>query len=83
LNVKIVKLKKPTKMSACANCGNMLSCGCQRTKASDGTSVCRSCIGSYEATLQNKKTQQPVKVEPKLNVWGKDRYKNLHKFIKQ
>jgi len=67
-------------MGACGNCGNMLSCGCQRTKASDGTAVCKSCVASYERSLQEKRSQ--VKTA-QLDEWGKDRYKNLHKFIKQ
>jgi transcription elongation factor Elf1 len=70
-------------MSACPNCGTKLSCGCQKKKASNGTFVCRGCITKYERSLQEQKPHtQPTKVEPKLNVWGKDRYKNLHKFIK-
>jgi DNA-directed RNA polymerase subunit M/transcription elongation factor TFIIS len=66
-------------MSACPNCGNQLSCGCQRRTASNGVTVCSSCLSSYEATLQTN-TQKNEK--PELQAWGKDRYKNLSKFIK-
>lgn len=70
-------------MSSCPNCGTKLSCGCQRKKASNGVTVCRSCITRYEKTLQVQKPQaQPTTVEPKLNGFGRERYKNLHKFIK-
>lgn len=70
-------------MSACANCGTVLSCGCQRKKASNGASVCRSCITKYEKTLMELKTQTQPTTEPQLNTWGRDRYKNLQKFIKK
>jgi len=39
-------------MSACPNCGKKLSCGCQRKKASNGTTVCASCKVSYENKLK-------------------------------
>lgn len=67
-------------MSACPNCGNQLSCGCQRRRASDGSTVCSSCLSAYESKLQNNKKQEPT--EPQNNIWGKDRYKNLNKFVK-
>jgi hypothetical protein len=66
-------------MSACSNCGRVLSCGCQKKVASDGKSVCKVCSSQYEATLASKAA---TPTEPQLNVWGKDRYKNLNKFIK-
>ena len=66
-------------MSVCPNCKATLSCGCQKKKASNGVVVCRSCVTKYERSLQEQKPQtQPTKVEPKLNAWGRDRYKNLH-----
>jgi uncharacterized protein YbaR (Trm112 family) len=84
-------------MSACPNCKSQLSCGCQRRTASNGTTVCSGCLAAYESKLQGIKptvvkkdlTRQPIKEKakattpPQLNVWGKDRYKNLHKFIKK
>ena len=33
-------------------CGNIISCGCQRRKASDGTMRCTKCIAAYEAQLK-------------------------------
>lgn len=42
-------------MAHCLNCKKSLSCGCQRKKASDGTSVCAHCITAYEAGIKNVK----------------------------
>jgi hypothetical protein len=69
-------------MGVCGNCKATLSCGCQKKKASNGVWVCRSCISRYEKTLQENKTQNTTTEKPVLNTWGKDRYKNLSKFIK-
>jgi hypothetical protein len=69
-------------MSSCPNCGNQLSCGCQRRTASNGVSVCSSCLSAYEASLKNSSSNQQTVEQPDLNTWGKDRYKNLSKFIK-
>lgn len=38
----------------CPNCGNQLTCGCQKRIASDKTQVCSSCYVRYEAALKNK-----------------------------
>ena len=38
-------------MAQCSNCKKSLSCGCQKRKASNGTSVCSNCIGTYEASI--------------------------------
>ena len=65
-------------MAACSNCGRVLSCGCQARTASDGKSVCTNCISAYEVNLKT-----PPATEPKLNTWGKDRYKHLEKFVKK
>ncbi len=35
----------------CPNCGNTLTCGCQKRVASDGAQVCTSCIASYEIKI--------------------------------
>jgi hypothetical protein len=35
----------------CTNCGAVLSCGCQRRTASDGTLCCDQCIQKYEQHL--------------------------------
>ena len=40
-------------MSTCPNCGKKLSCGCQKTKASDGRICCNSCIGFYNKSLRD------------------------------
>jgi hypothetical protein len=69
-------------MSACLNCKAVLSCGCQRKKASNGTSVCSNCIGAYEKSLKNQQPQQQTNTTD-LNAFGKDRYRNLNKFIKR
>lgn len=67
-------------MSACPNCKKKLSCGCQRRTASNGVAVCSGCLGAYEKTLKPQPAQTTE--TPNLNAWGKDRYKNLKKFIK-
>lgn len=45
----------------CNNCGSVLSCTCERLVAADGTSCCKTCIGSYNALnpKNNKQTQRP------------------------
>ena len=45
-------------MAICVNCGDHLSCGCQRRDASDGKSCCENCIAAYEAKLQQVKNEQ-------------------------
>ena len=67
-------------MSSCPNCGKKLSCGCQKRTASNGRTVCSTCVTSYESTLDTKKAETLKQNNP--TVWGKDRYKNLSKFIK-
>ena len=67
-------------MSSCPNCGKKLSCGCQRRKASNGATVCSSCLQQYEKSLKPEPTK--TQTESTLNDWGKNRYKNLTKFIK-
>ena len=42
-------------MANCANCKKRLGCGCQRKKASDGTSCCVTCLAKYELSLKTKK----------------------------
>ncbi len=48
-------------MATCNNCKKRLGCGCQKAKASDGTSVCKSCKASYEASIKNKSLNKFVK----------------------
>ena len=38
----------------CPNCKTKHGCGCQAKKASNGASVCTTCIVSYEASLKNQ-----------------------------
>jgi transcription elongation factor Elf1 len=66
-------------MSACPNCGNQLSCGCQKKKASNGTLVCKSCILKYEQSIKSEDQSNTVFSDLRNNV---GRYKNLNKFIK-
>lgn len=49
-------------MSACLNCGNKLSCGCQKRVASDGKSTCSTCLTTYENQL--KKIKNTVTTSP-------------------
>lgn len=69
-------------MSTCANCNKKLSCGCQRRTASNGKSVCSSCVSTYEKSFTPASATNTTE-KPELNAWGKDRYKHLKKFIKQ
>lgn len=48
-------------MATCNNCKKRLGCGCQKAKASDGTSVCKSCKASYEASIKSKSLKKFVK----------------------
>jgi hypothetical protein len=52
-----------------------MSCGCQKRRASDGTSCCSSCLAFYEKALQANKTitQLPTKSVNK-NIWEAGRY---------
>lgn len=67
-------------MSVCPNCNKTLSCGCQRRTASNKVAVCSGCLGSYEKSLKSAPPITPTE-KPDLNTWGKDRYKNLSKFL--
>jgi len=60
-------------MATCSNCKKNLSCGCQKRTATDGKSVCSSCITTYEANLVQRNTAATV--SQNNQVWGKDRYK--------
>ncbi len=42
-------------MATCLNCRKNLSCGCQKRTASDGKSVCSTCITSYEVRAKQLK----------------------------
>ena len=45
----------PRPMNVCKQCGTVLSCGCQKLIASDGTEVCDECISAYEEKLNSVK----------------------------
>jgi hypothetical protein len=68
-------------MSACSNCGIKIGCSCQRRTASDGTPVCSSCVNTYEEKLKNN-AQKKQSTQSSNNVWGKDRYNTLNKFVR-
>jgi hypothetical protein len=52
----------------CKNCGNQLSCGCQRRTASDGTECCDTCVNAYEAKVTELRALQPnMPVQPPNN----------------
>jgi len=59
-------------MANCLNCKKALSCGCQKRTASDGKSVCSTCLQGYEARL--KQTPKPAATTP-TQAWGANRYK--------
>jgi len=71
-------------MAVCLNCKRTLSCGCQKRKAKDGTSVCTNCIANYELKLATKVIEptrvntanitSPKHVSIKPQIWGPDRY---------
>ena len=54
----------------CNNCNARLSCGCQKRRASDGTSCCSSCLPFYEKKLQAEKQIKSVNAPNKT--WGPD-----------
>jgi hypothetical protein len=78
-------------MATCPNCGSNLSCGCQKRTLADGKQGCANCAGKTPGVtkapvIQPRKKSPTVVIEGKglapLNVWGKERYKNLNKFTK-
>lgn len=56
----------------CNNCGARLSCGCQKKRATDGTSCCSTCLPFYEKKLKAEKELNTIKTPN--NTWGPDRY---------
>lgn len=66
-------------MSTCGNCGTKLSCGCQKRTTADGKSACTNCVNKTQTTVKKTTTT----TTPTANVWGPNRYKNLHKFLKK
>ena len=44
----------------CPNCNTAITCGCQKRVATDGASVCSSCLAAYEQFLiNNSKAKKP------------------------
>ena len=41
----------------CKHCKKVISCGCQKTSATDGATVCKQCVHVYNASLQKLKLQ--------------------------
>jgi hypothetical protein len=79
-------------MAKCPNCGSSMSCSCQKRTLPNGATGCTSCLGKVAgATKGPTPAARPVKKAPVtiegkgpvgLNVWGKERYKDLTKFTK-
>lgn len=53
--------------TTCPNCKTRLSCGCQTRKASNGASVCTTCIGKYEANIKVAQQAQKASSSPGVN----------------
>jgi hypothetical protein len=58
----------------CNNCGARMSCGCQKRRASDGTSCCSTCLAFYEKNLKEKNIVNSPTTTVNKNVWGADKY---------
>jgi|GEM_PF-3217764 len=43
----------------CSNCKTTLGCSCQRKTASNGVSVCNTCLATYEASLKGLTVPKP------------------------
>jgi hypothetical protein len=39
----------------CAHCGKGFSCGCQKTKATDGTTVHKTCVSEHNSKINVSK----------------------------
>ena len=37
--------------ATCKHCKKAISCGCQKTTAKDGATVCKQCVHVYNASL--------------------------------
>jgi hypothetical protein len=56
----------------CSNCNARMSCGCQKRRASDGTSCCSTCLAFYEKKLKAEKEIKTINAPN--NTWDADRY---------
>jgi|10_taG_2_1085330.scaffolds.fasta_scaffold39176_2 hypothetical protein len=45
-------------MSKCMNCSTNITCNCQKRVATDGKTVCTTCIGKYEAEIKVKQLKR-------------------------
>ncbi len=43
---------------ACKNCNKGFSCGCQKTKANDGSTVHKTCLKAYNSKLSGGSTNK-------------------------
>lgn len=44
----------------CKSCGKPFTCGCQKTKASDGSTVHKTCLTQYNGTLAPTKSNDQL-----------------------
>lgn len=56
----------------CSNCNARMSCGCQKRRASDGTSCCSTCLAFYEKKLKAEKEIKSIQASN--NTGGPNRY---------
>ena len=79
-------------MAKCQNCGSSMSCSCQKRTLPNGAQGWTSCLVKVAGTTKGPTpAARPIKKVPvtiqgkgpvSLNVWGKERYKDLTKFTK-
>lgn len=43
-------------MANCPNCNSVITCGCQKRKASNNAEVCSKCIDAYQKQLNDVNT---------------------------
>jgi hypothetical protein len=55
-------------MGYCPNCKSRLTCGCQKRKATDGTSACENCVVKKNTELANAKSPAPSTSTSPTNV---------------
>lgn len=75
-------------MAKCPNCGSAITCSCQNRTLPNGSQGCTSCLGKTPGASKapspiRRVSKAPVTIEGKapaqLNVWGRERYKDLSK----
>jgi len=55
-------------MSYCQNCNTRITCGCQRSTATDGTRVCTNCVAAYNAKVQKAAAKKTPGAQGPSNV---------------